>query len=217
MHKKLIFEVFDKAKKEIGSEVLTSLSKHIADVLEEDYRFQINERTLRNNYQDALKSDNNNFKLSRTNADNLAKYLGYDSLRDYSKNQKRPWLKKNIEKIIIGGLVLIASYFGCEANQKKCMIWDNDHYKKISCEKENAKPIDKDLLLNFKRIDPDCKSEFFDEMCDVAIWYGKNMNGTLEYFTSLGLHPISGKSLKPITEYMIIKYVCETYKRCTPV
>ena len=40
------------------------------------------------------------------------------------------------------------------------------------------------------------------------LWYGKNKNKELEYFTAFGKHPETGKTLKPITKYMIAKYIC---------
>jgi len=42
----------------------------------------------------------------------------------------------------------------------------------------------------------------------VKIWYGRNIKKELEFFTSLGLHPETGKTLDPITDYMIKKYAC---------
>ena len=33
-----------------------------------------------------------------------------------------------------------------------------------------------------------------------------------EFFTSFGYHPETGDPLKPITEYMIRKYICDTFK-----
>ncbi len=48
----------------------------------------------------------------------------------------------------------------------------------------------------------------FKEDDSVRIWYGKNREGELEYFSSQGLHPQTGKTLKPITRYMIEKYIC---------
>ncbi|WP_157961207.1 hypothetical protein [Lutibacter citreus] len=38
------------------------------------------------------------------------------------------------------------------------------------------------------------------------IWYGKSINGELDYFNSRGVHPITGKELKPITEYILKQY-----------
>jgi hypothetical protein len=39
-----------------------------------------------------------------------------------------------------------------------------------------------------------------------VIWYCK-VEGVPEYFNGPGFHPITGKALKPITKYMINKYV----------
>jgi hypothetical protein len=57
-------------------------------------------------------------------------------------------------------------------------------------------------------VTPNCEDEFFNEDGSVKLWYGKNKNKDLEYFTALGLHPETGKTLKPITQYMIDKYIC---------
>ena len=38
-------------------------------------------------------------------------------------------------------------------------------------------------------------------------WYYKNDQGEIEYYTSAGLHPVNGETLKAITEYIIEKYV----------
>lgn len=43
------------------------------------------------------------------------------------------------------------------------------------------------------------------------LWYGKNNSGEIEYFTALDKHPKTGKTLKKITDYMIRKYICESY------
>jgi hypothetical protein len=96
------------------------------------------------------------------------------------------------------------------------MKWDVDHYVEVSFDAKGVQNGDlklykEDRIENFKKINADCNTVFFTENGSISVWYGKNMNGALEYFTGLGLHPISGKSLKPITEYMIKKYVCETY------
>lgn len=55
---------------------------------------------------------------------------------------------------------------------------------------------------------PSCDLIFFDKSGNAQIWYGKNLKGELEIFTSLGLHPETGKTLKPISKYMIEKYIC---------
>ena len=52
---------------------------------------------------------------------------------------------------------------------------------------------------------------FTSKKGDVKIWYGKNIVKELEYFSLLGVHPETGKTLKPITEYMIKKHICPTW------
>ena len=39
------------------------------------------------------------------------------------------------------------------------------------------------------------------------ILYGKNAAKEYEYFTHPGLHPETGKTLKPISRYIIKKYI----------
>jgi hypothetical protein len=56
-----------------------------------------------------------------------------------------------------------------------------------------------------------CETEFFDSNGEAKIWYGKNRKKELESFTAIGLHPETGKTLDPITVYMIRKYICKEY------
>jgi hypothetical protein len=39
------------------------------------------------------------------------------------------------------------------------------------------------------------------------VWYGKSLNGEMQYFNSRGLHPETMDELKPITKYIISKYI----------
>lgn len=211
MHKEIILESFKKAKSETGTDVLTSLSIHISEVLFEEQKFQINERTLRNYYKKALKSDDDDFVISKNIVAELTKYIGYTDIREYSETHKTKNKKRIFEKVGIGMLIVTATYFGIDSTQKKCMIWKGNSYEKISCEEENAKPIKKGVLLNFKKIEPDCSTEYFTKKGEVKIWYGKNPLKEYEYFTRLGLHPETEKTLKPITKYMINEHICSTY------
>ncbi len=208
MHKKLILDCFEKSKLETGTEKLSSLSKHISDVLLEDYNFQVNERTLRNYFNDIGKNGGEEFRISTNIANELSKYLGYNDLRDYSKVISIKKKTISLNKFIIGGLVIVSTYFGIDAVRDKCMIWKVDHFEKISCEEEKAKPINESLLLNFKKITPNCEYLFFSKNGDVQVWYGKNNRREIEFFTQLGVHPETGKALKPISRYIIEKYIC---------
>ena len=211
MHKKLILECFEKAKSQAGTEVVSSLSKHISEILLEDYSFQVNERTLRNYFKEAEKNDGEDFNISKSIANELAKYLGNKSLRDYSESNRTIKKNKTLKTYIIGVLIVMVTYFGFKLYQDNCMIWKGDHYEKISCEEENDGSIDSKLLKNFKKIRPNCEPIYFNKKGEIKIWYGKNRIGELEYFTLLGMHPETGKTLKPITAYMIKKHICPTW------
>jgi len=96
------------------------------------------------------------------------------------------------------------------------MIWDSTGYKEVHFDKEKyslnqLKLYDENSINNFHKITPSCDTVFFNQDTTVRLWYGKNTDGNLEYFTSLGLHPQTNKTLKPITPYMIKKYICNNY------
>ena len=120
--------------------------------------------------------------------------------------------------LFIGGIMFIA----CTSlvtnhilkEETRWMVWHEDHYIEVDFDSEKYKMNQLKLLKEerielFKKILPICgETTFFNGDGSVAIWYGKNKDKTLEYFTALGLHPETGKTLKPITGYMIEKYIC---------
>lgn len=94
------------------------------------------------------------------------------------------------------------------AGPQGCMYWAGDHYEQVPCsQKLGDTPVvllDTEKLRNFKKImQPDtitAKSKGF-------VWYVK-INGHIEFYTSAGFHPIDQRlRLKPITDYMIRKYI----------
>lgn len=99
--------------------------------------------------------------------------------------------------------------------ENRCMTWAINRYEEVSC---NTKPYseygtevlgyDEVKIKNFKKIDVNMATEFFASTNNKPlVWYTKNKNGEIEYFTSPGLHPITGKTLDEITTYIIQKYV----------
>ena len=59
--------------------------------------------------------------------------------------------------------------------------------------------------MRLKRIEVTKATSFF-VAGKAVVWYSK-VNGKPEFFTTHGFHPVTGKPLKPITYYMIHKYV----------
>ncbi|MBO0321546.1 hypothetical protein J0X14_04485 [Muricauda sp. CAU 1633] len=98
--------------------------------------------------------------------------------------------------------------------REKCMTWADTIYVEVSCTTKPyskfgtaVEPLDPVKLKNFKKVEVTMSTNFFTEDGKPIIWYFKNRDEEIEYFTSPGLHPITGKTLDEITEYIIEKYV----------
>nr|WP_314897359.1 hypothetical protein [uncultured Flavobacterium sp.] len=97
--------------------------------------------------------------------------------------------------------------------EKDCMKWEGDHYEAVDC--KNEKPeignitsviVLNEDLLSFKKIEVNTNTVFFKKGKPI-VWYGKSFDGNHEYFNQPGLHPETEKTLKPISEYIIKKYI----------
>jgi len=113
-------------------------------------------------------------------------------------------------RILIGILIIICSafYITVQLKSSECMTWVKDHYEKVVCEENyNQKIItlDKKILKGCKKVSLNISMIFF-EKGQPLYWYSKT-NGKIEFFTCLGLHPVSGQKLSPITETIIRKYI----------
>lgn len=238
VHKKLILEAFEKARGREAERGYTdpaksSLAKLLSDFIEAEFKFQFGERSLRDYYSQALEGNPIEIKQPKV-LDGLSHYLGYKDYSDYLLENSRegkvstasekemdtgkrasvkPFLKRNkITFVIVVTAVLIVSGISIFSHPK-WMEWDGTHYIETPFDAEKLKagilkPFKQDRIDDFKRLEPNCHSQFFNEDKSVRVWYGKNSNGTWEYFSSYGLHPQTGKTLKPITQYIIDKYIC---------
>lgn len=231
MHKELILETFKSGEERLiknGSNhpSINSISEHIATFLTEDLKHSTNSRTLRNYHNKAL--DDEQINISRVETVNgLCKYLGFKDYKDFIKSKEtvdQPTIEKgnkktSLNKIHLFGFfsiaaILITVLFFISINEPKFMIWKIDHYEEVELDLNQYKLSDlkvykQERIDNFKKIQPDCNYQFFNPDGTARIWYGKNSNKNYEFFTDLGLHPETSKTLKPITEYMIKKYICK--------
>lgn len=93
---------------------------------------------------------------------------------------------------------------------KECMQWQKDHYELVDCDIKGLMsfsetiPIDAHQL-QLKKIKVDTNTVFFRGNEPVVFYY--KVNGELQYFNQLGNHPETGKALKPISHYIINKYI----------
>lgn len=128
--------------------------------------------------------------------------------------------KKNVplKKIGITGIVVVIIGISLFLNirnytTKDCMVWKGKKYEAVDCSQtinsfaETTLPKDDKLIEEFRKMKVDTKTSFFDKKGNPKIWYIKNPNGTLEFFNQPGLQPETGKTLRPISKYIIQEYV----------
>ncbi|WP_264520935.1 hypothetical protein [Flavobacterium sp. N1994] len=122
------------------------------------------------------------------------------------------------KKLIIGLLGFTALFsIGYTAKDlvlptKECMQWQSDHYVLVDCQSENNGlfasspiiPYDENAVALHKLMV--CDTTTFFEGGKAIIWYCK-VGRLPEFFDGPGLHPITGKALRPVTNYIIGKYV----------
>ncbi len=236
MHKKLLLDAFEKVRNELEKEGVSSPSKtRCAEELSVivSKTFSYSERSLRDFYNAALNTDCEKVSIPQEEVVMaLANYLDYADFKEYlaktpiekkttipeitrsvTPEQSIDFLKKNKTALIVI-LILACGILGyLYFNRQRWMEWQDTHYVEVSFDSQKLnegilKFYKKERIENFKRIIANCSTQYFRKDGEVQIWYGKHEEGVLQYFTSYGLHPETGKTLKPITEYMIRKYSC---------
>ena len=214
--KEIVEKVFQKAKTECPKHSRYALSNYIAEST------TVSSKTIERLYSKYLEEKDGGGEQNEHTINDLCKYLSFESYADYVKQNRKGKISVNVNNggdkknwkvlaavslILIIGLILGLS----EKNKETlCMVWKVDHYEKADCEvsyKESIVPLDEVILENFRKVEVDLTTEFFDETTrKPLIWYYKSGN-KIEYFTAPGLHPVNGKTLKAITEYMANKTV----------
>lgn len=228
MSKELVTLVFKKAEREIGSSVKTRLATHLSDMLLEDYKYSLSERSLRDYYTNYIeKEEANNDDLKPKLILHFCQYLGYENYAEFvsvnpsevkvatSKglgikgSDKKP--KKGVVlffvTFVLGGL----SYFGFIKDDGNCMVWKEDHYERTVCSGAALeRPLTEIILQEFRKV------EHFDSLVErktkgMELWYDKS-NGKVEFFTYHGYHPENNKALKSVTDHIFQTYVLNKSK-----
>ncbi|MGB3149403.1 MAG: hypothetical protein WBB27_01975 [Maribacter sp.] len=116
--------------------------------------------------------------------------------------------------LILGMLKWNANHPNSILKETECMTWADSLYVTISCDQSplskygtQVKPIDKMKLKNMRKVEVSAGYKFFSEDGKPLIWYYKNKENKHEFFTSPGLHPVNGETLRKITPYIIQTYV----------
>lgn len=208
----------------------------LSDVVEKTEGFVMSERNYRNYYTEATGTQAEDFYIKQPAViKGLLSFLGYSTYEDFMKTctsteepllsssqeaQEKttgdPYIKTSKKAFVVGGLLLVVlmSLWAFEfAEEPRWMVWQEDHYEVAVFDRAlfkagKLKLYRADRIENFKQLRVDCDTEFFDKQAQPQVWYAKNEVGNLDCFSSPGLHPLTGKTLKKITPYMIEKYIC---------
>lgn len=211
------------------------LAEYVSDILLDKYKCSFGEKSLSILYNNARSNNKDGVEVKQLLVlESLCKYLGYNNYVDFSRNnlvstknnelfsgkEKNKWnkvalkiIKKNKGYLIL--IIISASLFYIfSLNNPRWMVWENDQYIEVEFDTKkydlgHLKIYKEERIKFFKKITPNCDIKYFEKNGKVIIWYGKNSKGIFEIFTSLGLHPETGRTLKPITQYMIDKYFCD--------
>ncbi len=225
MHSHLLLKAFEKAGKDIGSEVVNRQAIYLSEFIFENSGETYGEKSLIINYNRARSDSETKIEFKQYVVQSLCSFLEFKNFQEFNKRNPKPetsdtsnnfkeklfiWVKKN--KILLTILILVSILFFVSVDRQRWMIWNSDHYVEANFDANKVqngtlKLYKEDRIENFRRIEPDSTYTFFNKDGSVRLWYGKNSQGDLEYFTDLGLHPETGKTLKPITQYMINKYI----------
>lgn len=238
MKKKLFQEAFKKAENQCGNNTKHGLSNHLEKVFTDDLKFVVNKITFVRYYEKYINDDDNVTNNPGSDLLNkISEYLGFESYEvfvsknsdiekegnvkpnGYSKEDvKKPnafyrFIKEHKITIVVSFLLLIGFVIYYSLNKQRWMVWSENHYIEVKFDIEKydikkLKPLKEERIEHFKKINADCNTKFFNSSGEVKVWYGKSSKKELEYFTDLGLHPETGKTLYPITVYMINKHIC---------
>jgi len=209
MQYKLLSMVFEKASSDGAPKSINGLATHIHNAMD---ALGLNPPTTKSigTYHQKMEA-NEDYTISRDILDGFSKYLEYDDYSDFIKRNNKNTNTNRVRFVIILLLAVIA-FLIYDATRKKCMRWDGQEYVKVHCEEVNAKPIDRGLLNDFKKLEADCRYDFFfDQDGSPKVWYYKRGDKDLELFSSPGMHPVKGNDLRKIKEDMISKHICNTY------
>jgi hypothetical protein len=135
----------------------------------------------------------------------------------YKKRGFLFWIGKNkfitiflIIASLLGGFSLSKFVFP----EKQCMQWQVNHYEVVDCINSSKNsyhnaiiPLDKNLL-NFRRVEVNVSTTFFNNQGKPLYWYCK-VKGKPEFFNSVGdgFHPETGGQLKRVSPYIVSNYV----------
>lgn len=202
-------EIYNELKNTIKPSAETSIDGFIDEVENREFidsETIIDDKELEQIQSEEKESTSDSSGNQKTNEENEEE--GAEEIK--TKNPKHPILRYLAISAVLAGLALII-YLALP--QKECMQWSNDHYELVDCDLKiqglgmanHIELLDKSLI-NLKKVNVCDTTSCFDKNGEAIIWYAKTANG-IDFFNGHGRHPENNKALKPITQYIIDKYV----------
>lgn len=214
MTNQLLEEAFEKAREQSGKDSVHGRAEYLSEYMLEKFRYSVSGKSITRYF----KGESVPGKEMR---DHLAEFLGHENYEAFVLVSAPESSKPSEEKImstryvpkkslltflLIVPLIGISAYVGYLSGEEKCMVWVTDHYEETRC---TGAALETEfiphLYSNLKKIEVSDTTTFFRNG-QPQVWYNKS-NNELEFFTAPGIHPQNGKTLKPITQYMIAKYI----------
>lgn len=135
--------------------------------------------------------------------------LPVQPIKKEKKKKQRFLILWLVVSTTLGGLAykLLDRSTGARASEG-CMYWAGTHYEPVACNQKMGDTLivrlDTAQITGFQLI---TRPDTITYYSIGKVWYSKK-NNKLEYFTSGGRHPVDmNSSLRPITPYIIDKYI----------
>jgi hypothetical protein len=109
----------------------------------------------------------------------------------------------------IAAVILLMGWSVFSKSSNQCMYWNGVEYKSIPCDEKSGDAaiiaLDTDKVTHFKRI---TRPDTITRNSLGKVWYKKITRDSVEFYTAAGEYPLDHtKRLRPLTEYMLDKYI----------
>lgn len=101
--KKLLEDVYEKASSETTEISFSGITKHLERTFKDDYKIQLSYKAFENYYKAIVKEENGDYNIKTNILDDLSKYLGHNTFKEYCSEWKTIEYSINhtISKIVI--------------------------------------------------------------------------------------------------------------------